>query len=304
MAQTNGITVITVYHGGGDAPASLGNAYNLEESNPRQQAEALSRLFAAGAAGIRPMKVRTRTDSCGGVQASLTLAVTQANIAAGESLTIVIPGVGGFKLTAVASGADVTLGQFVSQTSNAVTATNIAAAVDGMLGLKDYVDASTNSGDLILTARAYGTIGNGYTVIDGTVNGVSPAGGSFSGGRDASTRVTATIAITNANVTAGDTVTIGATTFTADTSFAIGGNATATGDNLVTAINASATLVGLLTASNSSGTVTLTYDCDPRVAPHIRLATSDATAFGLTQPTTTLTLASQVATRAYALGAP
>jgi hypothetical protein len=312
MAQTNGITVITVYHGGGDAPASLGNAYNLEEGNPRQQAEALSRLFAAGAAGIRPMKVRARTDSCVGVQAALTLAVTQANIAAGEYLTIVIPGVGGFKLTAVASGPDVTEGEFVSETSNAVTATNIAAAVDGMLGLKDYVDASTNSGDLILTARQYGTTGNGFVAIDGTTNGLTPAGGSFSGGKDASTRPTATITCVSANTDANDTIQIGKTVFTAkagdasgDSQFNIGASNTAMGDNLVAKINAHPDLLGLVTGVASSGVITLTFDCDPRVAVHMVMQTSDADGLVLTaQPTTTLTLTNTVATRAYALGAP
>jgi hypothetical protein len=297
MAQTNGITVITVYHGGGDAPASLGNAYNLEEGNPRQQAEALSRLFAAGAAGIRPMKVRARTDSCVGVQAALTLAVTQANIAAGEYLTIVIPGVGGFKLTAVASGPDVTEGEFVSETSNAVTATNIAAAVDGMLGLKDYVDASTN---------------NGFVAIDGTTNGLTPAGGSFSGGKDASTRPTATITCVSANTDANDTIQIGKTVFTAkagdasgDSQFNIGASNTAMGDNLVAKINAHPDLLGLVTGVASSGVITLTFDCDPRVAVHMVMQTSDADGLVLTaQPTTTLTLTNTVATRAYALGAP
>lgn len=311
MAQTNGITVITVYHGGGDAPASIGNAYNLETGNPRQEGEALSRFFAAAAGGVRPCKVRVRTDSAGGVQAALTLAVTQANIAAGEYLTVVVPGIGGFKLTAVASDADVTAGEFVSETSDAATATNMAAAVNGMLGLKDLVTATTNSGDLIITANEYGTIGNSITTIDGTTNGLSPAGGALSGGKDASSQTTAAIAITHVNLTADDTVTIGTITFTAKASgatgneFNIGADATADAVALAAAINASSSVAGLVTAEAASGTVTLTYTIDPRAAEALcALSTSDATAFGLTQPASTLTFSNTVAERTYALGAP
>lgn len=313
MAQTNGITVITVYHGGGDAPASIGNAYELEESNPRQEAEALSRFFAAAAGGVRPCKVRVRTDSCGGVQASLTLAVTQANIAAGEYLVINIPGRGAFKLTAVASDPDVTAGEFVSETDNATTATNIAAAVDGMLGLKDYVDATTNSGDLILTARLYGTVGNGYIVTDGTTNGLTPAGGTLADGADASTRVTATITCVAANTDADDTIQIGKTVLTAkagdasgESQFNIGASNAAMGDNLTACINAHSELAGIVTATdNDGGVVTLTYQCDPRAAVHMVLQSSDADGLAISdQPTTSLTLSNTVAMRTYALGAP
>ncbi|HVK87948.1 MAG TPA: hypothetical protein VM513_27700 [Kofleriaceae bacterium] len=311
MASTNAITVISVYHGGGDAPASVGERLNREESSPRQEAEALSRFFAAAAGGVRPCKVRVRTDSCVATQATLTLAVTQANIAVGEYLDIVIPGRGAYRVTAVTSGADVTLGQFVSQTSNAVTATNIAAAVNGMLGLKDWVTATTNSGNLILTANLYGTVGNGYTVLDGTVNGLSPAGGAFASGIDTSGQVTATIACVVANTDADDTVSIGGTTFTAkasgasgDNQFNLGASNTAMGDNLVAKINAHPDLLGLVTGVNASGTITLTFTVDPRVARHMVLQTSDADGLVITQATISRTLTNTVATRTYALGAP
>jgi hypothetical protein len=311
MASTNAITEITVYHGGGDAPASIGEQLNREESAPRLEAEALSRFFAAAAGGVRPCKLRVRTDSCVATQASLTLAVTQANIAVGETLTIVVPGWGGYKIAAVTSGADVTLGQFVSQTSNAVTATNMAAAVNGMLGLKDLVSATTDSGNLILTARLYGTAGNSYTAIDGTTNGLTPAGGSFASGVDASGQVTATIACVVANTDADDTVSIGATTFTAkasgasgDNQFNLGASNTAMADNLVAKINAHPNLLGIVSGVAVTGTITLTFACDPRAARHIVLQTSDADGLVITQATISRTLTNTVATRTYSLGAP
>lgn len=77
---------------------------------------------------------------------------------------------------------------------------------------------------------------------------------------------TATVTITHANLTAGDTLTVGGTTLTWDTDMSIGSDAGADGDNLAAAINASSTLAGLFAASsNGSGVVTITAYGAPRV---------------------------------------
>lgn len=265
-------------------------------SDPKRAMNALWRLFNALGGQLRAGRVRARADSVTDYAASITLAVTQANIAVGEYIDVVIPGRGSFRITAVAADPDVTLGQFVSETDNATTATNMAAAIDGMIGLKDLVDASTNSGNLIITSRILGTWGNSLVVIDGTTNGITGEG-SFSGGLDATTQVTSQVVLTHANITAGDTLSIGCVTLTWAASAAnenevtIGADATEDGDNLVEAIEGHSKLQGMLTAVNTVGTVVVTHHVPHRMALHFKLATSDATAMAVTQPTTNLTLA-------------
>lgn len=311
MAQTEALTTIQVFHGGGIAPATIAEEYNREAGSPRMEVEALSRLFAAIGSGVRPARVVVSTDSCVGTLASLTLAVTQANIAAGEYIAICVPGRQPVKITAVASGAVAASGEFVSQTSNTVTAAAMATAINAVPGLFGYVTAQGSSGNLIITAAEYGTVGNAIAVVDGTGNGVSPAGGNLAGGLDSSVLRTASVAITHANVTNGDTVTIGTVVITAATAAAgtgqwtIGANATADAVAMAAAINAHPSLIGRISASIVvAGTVTLTYLADAGGALLVGLKTSDATAFGLTDFSAGVAFTSVTAPRTYSLGVP
>lgn len=277
--------------------------------SPKESAVRIARLFEAAAGGVRNAKVHARVDSVTPYAARLAIGLTQSGIAAGETITFVLPGRPAFVFTAAASGADTSDYGFNSATSNTATATSLALAINSSPS-KEFLSASSSTGTVTVVAKVPGTWGNSIACIDGTGGSVSGAG-NFGGGLDASSRVSSSLVITNGNVTNGDTVTIGGTTLTFATSpsgesqMAIGGSATATGDNLVSAINAHSTLRGLMTASNAAGTVTITASCDPRAAAHVlRLATNDGTAFALTQPATNLTLASQAVTSSYGLGAP
>lgn len=302
----NAIVSIEVDLAEGIAPADVARRLALPIVKTQGECVALSNFFAS--LPNRNATVFVRVDSATGVAASITTAITGANIAAAEYISFVLPS-GIWTVTAVSSGAASGDGTFNTSGTNATCATNIANAINSLNGLSRWVVASTNSGDLIVTARDKGTVGNLYRLVDGTVNGLGSSG-LFTGGIDTYARTTASIAITNANVSAGDTVTIGTIAFEAVASgatgnqFNIGASATLTGDALAAAINASGDLTGLVTAANVSGTVTITYSIDARAAEALcRLATSDATAFALTQPATTLTVASAQATRAYTLGA-
>jgi hypothetical protein len=100
---------------------------------------------------------------------------------------------------------------------------------------------------------------------------------------------TASIAVTHANVTNADTTTICNTVITAatsgngTTSWTIGADATADAVALAACINANSTLSQIVTASIAvAGTVTLTAKARGVVGNGLALATSDATAFGLT----------------------
>lgn len=97
----------------------------------------------------------------------------------------------------------------------------------------------------------------------------------------------ATITITHANVTNGDTTTILNTVITAatsgngTTSWTIGANATADATALAACINANTTLNKQVVASSSSGVVTITALQKGVCGNGFALATSDATAFAL-----------------------
>ena len=100
----------------------------------------------------------------------------------------------------------------------------------------------------------------------------------------------AEIEVTYANVDAEDTVSIGGVVLTAKASGANGTtqfdketDATVTAENLAACINANTTLSPQVTAVAASGTVTLTAVHEGAAGNLIVLATSDATAFGLTQ---------------------
>jgi hypothetical protein len=308
MAATNGVLSIDVYLADGRPPAGVADKYNVDASNPSLEATRLSQLFAAMSSGVVPGKVRVRTDSVTGVQASITLAVTQANIAVGEYIDVSVPGRGSYRIIAVTADPDVTAGEFVSETSDAVCATNMAAAIDGMYGLKDWVDASTDSGNLIITAREYGTAGNAYVVYDGTTNGISGEG-AFSGGLDASTSLTATITCVQANTDADDTVSIGGVTMTAKASGAAGQNQFDIGAdnaemtaNLLAKLQAHDRLDGIATFVAVSNVITATFLLPPYVGQHIVLSSSDADGLVVTQPTVSLDVSNTTATRTYALG--
>lgn len=305
--STNAITTITVFHDGGIAPADVARRLALSTSKPREEVDALASFF--GGAGIRNSKINVRVDSAVGAAASKTSTITGTNIAAGEYVGVWTPG-GVFKVTAVASGAVSGDGTFDTSATAATAATNIKNALNSLPGFSTYAVATTSTADLIVTAVETGAIGNEFRLIDGTGNGLS-ASGAFSGGVDQADQVTSAIACVSANTDADDTIRIGKTTFTAkagdasgDSQFNIGASNTAMGDNLVAKINAHPDLLGLVSGIAASGTITLTWTCDPRLALHAGyMVTSDADGLVITQPASTLTLASAQAGRTYSLGA-
>jgi hypothetical protein len=100
-------------------------------------------------------------------------------------------------------------------------------------------------------------------------------------------RMTRTITITYANITADETVVIGGATLTwkdtaaSESEVDIGANLAAATTNLTSKINNHSKLKGIFTASGntSTGVVTVTYCGDPRLGYHIGLSeTGDAVA--------------------------
>ena len=99
--------------------------------------------------------------------------------------------------------------------------------------------------------------------------------------------------ITHANVTNGDTLTVAGNVFTwvaaaaNENQITIGASATADGDALVAALAAHSVVSSFITGVNTVGTVVFTSRLPGYIGKTMLLATSDATAFALTQPTLT-----------------
>jgi hypothetical protein len=276
---------------------------------PQLAANVLANLLGAVASGTERGRLRVAVDEHAGVAAAVTLVATGANIAAAEYIEFVTP-VGRFRVTAVASGAadgDKTFN--VSATDNTV-ATNIRQAINTHPQLLQWVSASGGTNNVIVTARKAGTWGNSLVAVDGTVNGITGEG-SFAGGLDPSARAAAQVTCVAANTDADDTLVIGKTTLTAkagdasgESQFNIGASNAAMATNLAACINAHTAFAGIMTAAvESTNVVRITYQCDARLAEHIRLTSSDADGIVLTaQPTSGLTTANEFATRSYGLG--
>jgi hypothetical protein len=306
---TDAIVTIEVAQQTGKAPGAVAGDVAITTDRPAEEVERLSEFL--GGLPLVPSSVRVRVDSVTPAKAALTMAVTGANIAAGEYIDIAMPGLPAYRITGVTSGAASGDGTFNVSGTSATAATNMAAAINTRYGLNRLVTASTNSADLIITAVETGPVGKTISVIDGTVNGLSPAGGSLASASGVGERAVGSITIdNNGNLTATtDTQTIGTVTLTwvvasaNEDQVTIGASATLSGDNLATMINAHSRLSGIVSASNASGVVTLTYLGSAREGRLLRLAVSDATAQSTVAMAVTGTFAASQSTRTYALGA-
>jgi hypothetical protein len=275
---------------------------------PQTAARVLSALLLGCASGANRGRLRVTVDEVTPVAAARTLTVTGADTAT-QYIEFETP-TGNHRVTGVASGSAAGDRTFVVSATDNTVATNIRAAINTHPELNKWVVASGGTNSVVITALQTGTRGHAIIIRDGTGGGIGTAG-ALTGGKNASNRVTATITCVYANTDADDTVSIGEVTLTAKASpsgenqFAIGtDNATMTA-GLLAKLQAHSKLVGIISAEAASNVITLTYTCDPRIATHIRLATSDADGLVITQPSAaSVAYATSLATREYNLGAP
>jgi len=111
---------------------------------------AMGAYFAGIGAGIRPLS----TMDMYAAAAVATGTVVGATVVATNTVII-----GGFTLTAVASGA--TANQFNVGASDTLTMANLAAKINGHATISEYVTASADGTTVTLTATLPGAIGNG-----------------------------------------------------------------------------------------------------------------------------------------------
>lgn len=146
--------------------------------------------------------------------------------------------------------------------------------------------------DLISTKDRKSGLRRLYNYLGALVAGGKHASIDISSSTDAPVAAAGSIAPTQANVDADETVTIGGVVLTAKasgangtTQFNKGANLAATCTNLAACINANTTLSKYLTATASSTAVALTCKQKGGIGNLIVMSTSDATAFTLTQLT-------------------
>lgn len=281
----------------------------LPVSGAPHAASAFLGSLIAGCGSTYRGRLRVGVSEVTPVAATATVTCVVASMTAGDTLLIddVI-------LTCVSGAATAASGQYSKDTSNSACGDSLVLAIKAMPGIREKVTASNNSGTVTITALKAGTYGNGIKLRKKVTTGAAHvlSGATLSGGKDESARATATITCAYASVDADDTIQIGGTVFTAKASgasgsaqFNIGASDTAMADNLVAKINAHADLLGIVSGVAASGVITLTYACDPRLAVHMVLQSSDADGLVLTaQPTTTLTHTNSLTAVEYNLGAP
>src|SRR5262245_12317026 len=201
------------------------------------------------------------------VAASGSVTCVVASLAAGDTLLLedVI-------LTCVSGTATAASGQYSKDTSNTACGISLKAAINTYAATKHRWIATESAGTVTVTSLHPGTAGNSTRFRKKVVTAAGHVITAFSGGKDCSSRVTARVTCSQANVDADDTLQIGHVVMTAkaigqaEGEFTIGASDTAMGDNLAAKINAHSKLLNICTASNASGVVTITFICDPELA--------------------------------------
>lgn len=275
-----------------EPPASVSERF-LEANSADSDAhtsEGLQRLFReVGRTHASYAKALVRVDSVTRGAATGTVVVESDDTTAGDILTIHIPNLTPVVFTAVSTDAAVTAapgtGLWSLETAtDTAQAQSLRDAINDHPRTKGIITASESSGTITLTADEPGSWA--HTIV--LAKTVTTAGAltltQFSGGDDILDQPTMDIVFGTPNITADDTISVGARTYTwkasasADGEITLSTTETTAATNFAAAINADTNLTGICTASVNSATVTLTFVCDPRLAQHIVVAYTEANA--------------------------
>ncbi len=85
----------------------------------------------------------------------------------------------GYTLTAVTAGADPTLGQFNISATPATVATGLAAAINGMTGLKNLCSATAAGAVVTVSYAQGGAIGNSVKIANVNLSNTTVSGSGF-----------------------------------------------------------------------------------------------------------------------------
>lgn len=272
-------------------------------------------LFTSFLAGARRGRVRIRVDDSVGVAAAKTVACVQASQTSGDRLLICLPGMQPIALTGTASAVVAGDGQYRNITSNTAVATSLKNAINTHPTLQNYIVATSSVGDLILTARNAGSIGNSIQIVKKVTTSAAFSGtGLMTGGVDAGALNTAGLTFTiAAALTANDTLTIGTVVLTGKASpsgesqFACGVSVAADTAALVACINAHSKLKGLFTCTGNTSTGVITILCWMEGRSLYQTVLAKSAAQGTLSATTFVPAATDTwaaSTIEYGLGAP
>lgn len=126
----------------------------LDPNQSHEAARAVSKLFHAMAGGVYQGAFDVSTASAAPVAAGGSIAPTQANVDANDTVTI-----GGVVLTAKASGANGTT-EFNKGANLAATCTNLAACINANTTLSKHLTATASSTAVAVAAKQKGSVSN------------------------------------------------------------------------------------------------------------------------------------------------
>ena len=258
----------------------------LRASENASSTEAVHRLAreVSSALTVRDAKALVRVDAATRGAATATLVATQADATAGDEMHFLIPGEQRVTLTAVTGAADASAGEYSIDTSDTAVGASMDLAIKANPLLDRYMSSSAASGTVTLTARYAGSWAHNIYIDEELTTGTAWATTQFSGGDDILDQPTMDIVFGTPDITANDTISIGARKYTWKASASADGEITLSttpataATNFAAAVNADANLTGICTASVATATVTLTFVCDPRLAQHIIVAYTEANA--------------------------
>lgn len=294
----------------------------LRASERAHGRDALARLVRElGGLVSKDAKILTRVDSMTRTAAAGTCVADQSDATAGDTLDVFVPGHGTWTITVVATGGN-NANYEVSADAADDTAfgLEIANVFNTSPGLKDLFSAVNVTGTVTITARRPGSWANSIVFTETAASNDPFAPTSPSGGTDILGQPTMTVTFGAPNITANDTISIGARKYTwkasasADGEITLSATEATAASNFATAVNADTHLKGICTASADSAVVTLTFVCDPRLAKHIGVDFTEANAGSVTlqgvasggvseTPTPKGTVTGSSTTRTFALGA-
>lgn len=165
--------------------ADVNSTWVRDTSNPREQSLFLSRVFKDLASGTENGSFTLQSSANAPVNASGTVTLTNASIAAGNTVTVA-----GVVFTAETSGA--TGAQFNIGGTATITASNMVAAINSDTSINKLVLASSNAGVVTITSLVPGAIGNFLTLATSNSTGFGLSAATLASGSGGSETVAVT----------------------------------------------------------------------------------------------------------------
>lgn len=302
--MADAITNITIFHAKGIPPATPADEYILDTSARTAAVTAAANKLLAIAGGVEGGQVAIRVDSATGAAASGAVVVEADDTVAGDLFLVTIPGYTTVSFAAVATDAEVTAAPYtglwsLETVTDTAQAASLTSAINDHPATRDFLLAEESSGTITLTAKRTGTSGNGIVLAKEVTTSTALAITAMASGLDITAKPTIVLTFGSANITAGDTISIGAREYTwaasasADGEITLSTTEATAATNFKTAIDADATWTGLMTCERSTAVITLTWEGDPRCGKHMVVVLTETNAGSIVVAGTALTTAAE-----------